>query len=354
MSYKHDIIKFRRGTASDWVNSSPQPGGEVLNLGEPGYEKDTGKIKIGDGVTGWNDLEYVSAGIIVVEDIDHLINDVIQPGSGIVLNFNDSNDTLTISSSGINNPLNNRILTSDGTNTGINAETALTFDGFRLRIDCACPSGNAGLTVIGDGKPSTIVSAVYDNPSIIETEDGELEVRNTNRLLFLGARGSASSPSGLSLGDNIFNIRGDAYNPHGTLNLAGVLDNRTIRIRAEVSNEGTHYIGSSIIFDTSSGGSGLYDHSMVFDHNGVLSIDGNPIGNLGDNFDVNLAGLSDGDLIRYNYNSLDPASSKWEPYSLNANDIDFSAVPTSDPGQAGKIWRDTVNGNVLKVSAGPW
>lgn len=128
MSYKHDIIKFRRGTASDWANSSPQPGGEVLNLGEPGYEKDTGKIKIGDGVTGWNDLEYVSAGIIVVEDIDHLINEVIQPGSGIVLNFNDSNDTLTISASGINNPANSRILTSDGTNTGIDAESNFTYD----------------------------------------------------------------------------------------------------------------------------------------------------------------------------------------------------------------------------------
>lgn len=128
MSYKYDIIKFRRGTAYEWANSSPQPGGEVLNLGEPGYEKDTGKLKIGDGVTGWNNLSYVSAGLIVVEDIDHIINEVIQPGSGIVLSFNDSNDTLTIATSGINNPSNNRVLTSNGTNTGIDAESNFTYD----------------------------------------------------------------------------------------------------------------------------------------------------------------------------------------------------------------------------------
>lgn len=30
----------------------------VLQDGEPGYEKDTGKLKIGDGLTHWRELEY--------------------------------------------------------------------------------------------------------------------------------------------------------------------------------------------------------------------------------------------------------------------------------------------------------
>ena len=63
MSQQHNIIKLRRGTAAEWASSQPQPGGEVLKLGEPGFEKDTYKLKIGDGVTAWNSLPYIADGI---------------------------------------------------------------------------------------------------------------------------------------------------------------------------------------------------------------------------------------------------------------------------------------------------
>lgn len=62
MSSKHDYIRLRRGTSHEWSASQPQPGGEVLRLGEPGFEKDTYKLKIGDGVTPWNSLPYISGG----------------------------------------------------------------------------------------------------------------------------------------------------------------------------------------------------------------------------------------------------------------------------------------------------
>jgi hypothetical protein len=277
LSIKHNIIKLRRGTAAEWAASEPQPGGEVLRLGEPGYEKDTGKLKIGDGVTPWNSLGYVAGGTILVEDIDHLINEVIQAGGGIQLDFDDSNDTLTISSENINNPSGNRLLTSDGTTSGIDAESALTFNGNQLAIQCSCPSGNAGLLLLGDNKSAAIVSRVYSEPTILETEDGILSTRDTSRLIFLGTRGTEVSPSGLDVGDTMFIIRGDAYNPHGTLNAIGNLENRTIRIRGFVSASGTDHLGSSLEFLTSSGGSGIYDQSMVFDHNGDLKINGTQV-----------------------------------------------------------------------------
>lgn len=44
-------IKFRRGTSAQWVSLNP-----ILSLGEPGLETDTGKIRIGDGVTEFVDL----------------------------------------------------------------------------------------------------------------------------------------------------------------------------------------------------------------------------------------------------------------------------------------------------------
>jgi hypothetical protein len=46
-------IQLRRGDAAFWTDENP-----ILHPGEPGFEKDTGKLKIGDGVTHWRELEY--------------------------------------------------------------------------------------------------------------------------------------------------------------------------------------------------------------------------------------------------------------------------------------------------------
>lgn len=46
-------IRFRRDTSARWIEANP-----VLAQGEPGFESDTGKFKIGDGDARWLDLEY--------------------------------------------------------------------------------------------------------------------------------------------------------------------------------------------------------------------------------------------------------------------------------------------------------
>ena len=46
-------IQLRRGSAQEWSNVNP-----TLAIGELGIEIDTGRIKIGDGVTTWNSLKY--------------------------------------------------------------------------------------------------------------------------------------------------------------------------------------------------------------------------------------------------------------------------------------------------------
>lgn len=50
-------IQLRRDTAANWSSTNP-----VLASGEPAYETDTGKFKIGDGVTAYNSLDYMGAG----------------------------------------------------------------------------------------------------------------------------------------------------------------------------------------------------------------------------------------------------------------------------------------------------
>ena len=50
-------IKLRRDTAANFTSKNP-----VLGVGEPAYETDTKKLKIGDGTTAYTQFEYFSAG----------------------------------------------------------------------------------------------------------------------------------------------------------------------------------------------------------------------------------------------------------------------------------------------------
>lgn len=75
-----DVIKttfqVKRGTAARWKELNL-----ILNPGEPGFEMDTFKLKIGDGSTPWKELPYVNdvdiSKYITIEDI--INGDVILP-----------------------------------------------------------------------------------------------------------------------------------------------------------------------------------------------------------------------------------------------------------------------------------
>ena len=47
-------IQFKRGTPERWKEINP-----ILESGEPGFEYTTNKLKIGDGMTPWNELPYL-------------------------------------------------------------------------------------------------------------------------------------------------------------------------------------------------------------------------------------------------------------------------------------------------------
>lgn len=50
-----DRIQLRRDTAANWTSKNP-----LLREGEPGFERDTGKIKFGDGTKYWDQLGYLA------------------------------------------------------------------------------------------------------------------------------------------------------------------------------------------------------------------------------------------------------------------------------------------------------
>jgi hypothetical protein len=127
-----------------------------------------------------------------ITDFTESVQDVIGSGfliagTGIVLDYNDSANTLTISSSGtggggvsITNYADNRILTSDGTSTGINAESNLTFDGTSLKVN------NIDVSISGHSHTSSDISNFNSSVS------GLLPVTN----ITAGSGISVSSSSG--------------------------------------------------------------------------------------------------------------------------------------------------------------
>jgi hypothetical protein len=58
------VIQFRRGTADEWSASNP-----VLDVGEPGFETDTGHLKIGDGTQPWLALPFITS----IDDLRELL-----------------------------------------------------------------------------------------------------------------------------------------------------------------------------------------------------------------------------------------------------------------------------------------
>ena len=55
-------IQFRRGTAAQWAFVNP-----VLQAGEPGLETDTRRVKAGNGVDRWSDLQYIASGAVTAD-----------------------------------------------------------------------------------------------------------------------------------------------------------------------------------------------------------------------------------------------------------------------------------------------
>ena len=96
MEYK---IRLKRGTSTQWQSANP-----LLDAGEMGLETNTGKIKIGDGSTYWNDLAYGPA--ISVSDLtDAQISSL---ANGQILKYDSSqqkwlNHTLIKSDLGLTN-----------------------------------------------------------------------------------------------------------------------------------------------------------------------------------------------------------------------------------------------------------
>lgn len=58
-------FEFRNDTAANWTTEDP-----VLAQGEPGVERDTGRMKVGDGISAWSALGYALSDAPVLAEVD--------------------------------------------------------------------------------------------------------------------------------------------------------------------------------------------------------------------------------------------------------------------------------------------
>jgi hypothetical protein len=120
-------FKFRRGTSADWAAANP-----ILAEGEPGVDIDTDGFKVGDGVTAWNDLPFITGGsggggstvswanitgkpitfppsahqhqvsdvVQFAENVQDLVAAMVIAGAGITATYDDNAGTLLLTSTG--------------------------------------------------------------------------------------------------------------------------------------------------------------------------------------------------------------------------------------------------------------
>lgn len=153
-------IQLRRDTAANWSTNNPTPAS-----GEPCFETDTGKFKIGDGTTAYNDLPYQGGGggtptNMVTTDTDQTIT-----GKKVFLQSNSANKGLNVA------------LGSDVTNPDVSVHIGRAsnsdFTGGMIRFDSTNPT-IVGLQQSNSGGTMKISSS----GDLINYASGTTEIRN--------------------------------------------------------------------------------------------------------------------------------------------------------------------------------
>lgn len=75
-------IQWRRDTAANWTSTNP-----TLLAGEPGFETDTGKLKIGNGSTAWTSLAYVNLSGSQASALFTATTDPSAPSAGTLIQY---------------------------------------------------------------------------------------------------------------------------------------------------------------------------------------------------------------------------------------------------------------------------
>jgi hypothetical protein len=157
-------MQQRRGTAAQWVSSNAGDG-PILNAGEIGWESDTNKFKIGDGVSYWDDLTYfVDATDVIASSLGAYLQDSDVGAASGVVGLDASKNAIVTGSSIIIEGATDNSYETTLTVTDPTADRTITFPNATGTVVLADSSGN--VTVSGDltvsGTTTTINSTTIN------------------------------------------------------------------------------------------------------------------------------------------------------------------------------------------------
>lgn len=234
-------MQQRRGTASQWISTN-QGNGPILSPGEIGWESDTNKFKIGDGVNHWIDLDYFSTDSAesVTEQINAAITGLIGGAPGVLDTLNELaaaiNDDPTFFSTIATNLSNHE---SDSTNVhGIPDTSLLATKSYAdtAEADAITAAGTAADTKISNAVAALTKSSVGLG-NVDNTSDANKPVSTATQTA-LDAKASDTD-----LSDHT----------SATTNVHGILDTDELATKEYVTQE----IGNSEVDQASLAGTGL-------------------------------------------------------------------------------------------------
>lgn len=184
-----DVITFqrfwqRRDLAANWVSVNP-----VLASGEFGFEADTGFLKIGDGTTAWNSLDYVpviasqvpynniSSGLSAT-NVQDAIDEVAGGGAGGGINrFAEAYEGWDFIKEGV--------VTNSGTGTSfvVNGAVPVGYtSGIGSTATLSSATGAPGMVTLSTGTTTTGYLRLFLCPPVVRLGSGEISFRARIRI----------------------------------------------------------------------------------------------------------------------------------------------------------------------------
>lgn len=212
-------IQLRRDTAANWADINP-----VLQAGELGFDLTSTRLKLGDGVTPWNDLPWYEEGLIGTDGN-------VKPSTG-----------------------------ASGVALNVDLDDSDLLSGLTSRI--IGPDRNAPLIDQGSWEPT--LQATTSNPSAVTYDARAANYIRTGNLVFVQAIVGTTSVSGgsgsIRIGGLPFTVRGalgatmasspvelqNVTLPANTVYVSGMFVNGTTTLQLNATRDGIGVTSVSI------------------------------------------------------------------------------------------------------------
>lgn len=208
-------IQLRRDTASNWSTNNPTP-----SAGEPCFETDTGKLKIGDGITAYNSLPYqggTSDTAVTIDTAQTISGEKTFSNDIVIHQWNSNKSPVRETHIDLSNGNGNDFISASGIDKAFGMYTKRS-EGIQLGTDAL--DYTKGLSI----KPSSLTFKSSDGTTTDLLAGGTGDVTSTGNNTFTGM--NIFKGKSLNVGDD--NSYSDIANFSGTTYTVGDQEDTTI------------------------------------------------------------------------------------------------------------------------------